>query len=111
MQSWKLFQFKIQHTCAFVVKCCLSLFVPVRCGLTYIDKSTRHLLIRAKKHLNLGSSVKSKIKEHISECNLRNKKDTNSLIRVHRFIVIKKCSSDYDCKIHKALLNKKYHQN
>ena len=26
---------------------------------------------------------------------------------IHRFSVIKKCSSDYDCKIHEALLIKK----
>ena len=73
---------------------------------TYIGKSTRHVVTRAKEHLNLGSSVKSKMKEHISECNLCNKNDTDSSI--HRFIVIKKCSSDYDCKIHEALLIKKH---
>ena len=78
---------------------------PCDAGLTYMGKSTRHLLTRAKEHLNLGSSVKSKIKEHISECNLCNKNDTDSLI--HCFIVIKKCSSDYDCKIHEALIIKK----
>ena len=54
----------------------------------------------------LSSSVKSKIKNHIIECNLCNKKDMDSLI--HRFSVIKKCSSDYDCKIHEALLIKKH---
>ena len=75
-------------------------------GLTYIGKSTRYLLIRAKQHLNWGSSVKCKIKEHISECNLCNKKDTDSLI--HRFIVIKECPTDYDCNIHKALIIKKH---
>ena len=75
-------------------------------GLTYIGKSTRHVITRAKEHLNLGSSVKSKIKDHIIECNLCNKKDMDSLI--HRFSVIKKCSSDYDCKIHEALIIKKH---
>ena len=35
-----------------------------------------------------------------------NKKDMDNLI--HRFSVIKKCSSDYDCKIHEALLIKKH---
>ena len=74
--------------------------------LTYISKSTHHLLTRAKEYLNLGSLVKSKIKEHISECNLCNKKDTDSLI--HPFIVIRKCSSDYNCKIHEALIIKKH---
>ena len=73
-------------------------------GLIYISKST--LLTRAKENLNLGSSVKSKLKEHISECNLCNKKDTDSLI--HCFIVIKKCLSDYDCRIHEALIIKKH---
>ena len=64
------------------------------------------MVTRAKEHLNLGSSVKSKIKDHIIECNLCNKKDMDSLM--HRFSVIKKCSSDYDCKIHEALLIKKH---
>ena len=35
-------------------------------GLTYIGKSTRHVVTRAKEHLNLGSLIKSKIKEHIT---------------------------------------------
>ena len=81
---------------------------PCDAGLTYIGKSTRHVVTRVKEHLNLGSSVKSKIKDHtvyIIECNLCNKKDMDNLI--HRFSVIKKCSSDYDCKIHEALLIKK----
>ena len=43
---------------------------PCDVCLTYISKSTRHLLTRAKEYLNLSSLVKSKIKEHISECNL-----------------------------------------
>ena len=47
---------------------------PCDVGLTYIGKSTHHLVTRTKEHLNLGSSVKSKIKEHIIECNLCNKK-------------------------------------
>ena len=63
---------------------------PYDGGLTYIGKSTRHVVTRAKEHLKLGSSVKSKIKEHIIECNLCNKKNMDSLI--HRFIIIKKCS-------------------
>ena len=56
------------------------------------DKSTCHVVTRAKEHLNLGSSVKSKIKEHIIEFNLDN--NTDSLI--HHFLIIKKCSSDYE---------------
>ena len=68
---------------------------PCDASLTYIGKSTRHVVTRAKEHLNLGSSVKSKIKEHIIEYNLYNKKDLDSLI--HRFSIVKKCSSDY-CK-------------
>ena len=79
---------------------------PCDAGLTYIGKSTHHVVTRAKEHLNLGSLVKSKIKDHIIECNLCNKKDMDSLI--HHFSVIKKCSSDYDCKIHEALLIKKH---
>ena len=86
---------------------------PSDAGLTYIYKSTRHVVTRAnkkqaskKKHLNLGSLLKSKIKEPIIECNFCNKKDTDSLM--HHFVVIKKCSSDYDRKIHESLLIKKH---
>ena len=68
------------------------------------DKSTCHVVTRAKEYLNSGSSVKSKIKEHIIEFNLGN--NTDSLI--YHFLVIKKCSSDYDYKIHEALLIKKH---
>ena len=82
---------------------------PCDAGLTYVCKSTHHVATRAKEHLNLGSSVKSKIKEHIIECNLCSKKDMDSLI--HCFNFIKKCSSDYCCKIHEGLLIKKHNQN
>ena len=80
---------------------------PCDAGLTYIGKSTHHVVTRAKEHLNLGSLVKSKIKDHIIECNLYDKKYMNSLI--HRFSVIKKCLSDYNYKIHEALLIEKHH--
>ena len=63
------------------------------------------MVTRAKDHLNLGSSVKSKIKEHIIECNFWNKKNVYGLM--HHF-VIKTCSSDYNCKIYEALLIKKH---
>ena len=79
---------------------------PYDVGLTYIGKSTCHVVTRAKERLNLGSSVKSKMKEHIIEFNFCNKRDTDSLM--YRFVVIKKCLSDYDCKIHEALLFKKH---
>ena len=55
-------------------------------------KSTRHVVTTAKKNLNLGSLVKSKIKEHIIERNSCNKKVTDNLI--NHFVVIKKCLSD-----------------
>ena len=58
-------------------------------GLTYIGKSKHHVVTRAKKHLNLGSSVKSKIKVYIIKCNFCSKKDTNNLM--HHFVVTKKC--------------------
>ena len=79
---------------------------PYDVGLTYIGKSTCHVVTREKEHINLGSSVKSKIKERIIECNFCNKKDTDSLM--YDFVVIKKCLSDYDCTIHEALLIKKH---
>ena len=65
----------------------------------------RRLRTRAKKHLNLGSLVKNKIKEHIIKYNSCSKKDMDSLMNY--FVVIKKCLSDYDCTIHEALLIKK----
>ena len=70
-------------------------------SLTYIGKSTRHVVITTKKNLNLGSLVKSKIKKHIIERNSCNKKVTDNLM--NHFVVVKKCLSNYDCKIHKAL--------
>ena len=72
---------------------------PCDAGLTYIGKSKRHVVTRAK------GTLKFRL-DHIIECNLCNKKDMDCLI--HRFSVIKKCSSDYDCKIHEALLIKQH---
>ena len=45
---------------------------PCDAGLTSMSKSTSHMV--AKKYLNLGSLVKGKIKEHITEFNFCSKK-------------------------------------
>ena len=73
--------------------------------MTYIGMSARHLITRAKEHLALNSvSRKSAVKDHILNCE-------NCLNLDHvlsPFSIIKKCNSEYDTKIHEALLIKKY---
>ena len=57
-----------------------------------------------KKHWVLNSiTLKSAVKEHILHCNNCVKSDV-----FKPFLILRKCTSDYDTKIHKALLIKKY---
>ena len=57
-------------------------------------------ITRIKENLNFDFSVKSKIKKMLLNAIFFNKKDTNNLM--NHFVVIKKRSSDYDCKIHEV---------
>ena len=65
--------------------------------------SSRHLSTRAKEHLNLADSQKSAIKDHLLySCDIcSNNLDMDS------FTILKKCNSEYETKIHEALLIKK----
>ena len=70
--------------------------------LSYIGMSSRHLSTRAKEHLNLADSRKSAIKDHLYSCDIcSNNLDMDS------FTILKKCNSEYETKIHEALLIKK----
>ena len=71
---------------------------------TYIGMSSRHLGTRVKEHLNFRNKQKSSIKDHIQSCSICSK----TKIGLDSFKIIRKCRSDYDTKIHKALLIKKH---
>ena len=78
---------------------------PRELDLTYIGKSARHLVIRAKKRWSLNSITrKNAVKEIILDCNNCVKSDDI----LKPFSILHSCSSDYDTKIHEALLIKKY---
>ena len=71
---------------------------------TYNSMSTRHVATRVREHLNLGNfSQNSAIKDHIRSC------DQCSNIKYDEkcFRIIKKCNSEFDTKIHEALMIKK----
>ena len=71
---------------------------------TYIGMSTRHLVTRAREHLQLNStSAKSAISQHISSCQTCQ----NSNLDVSSFKVIRNCHNEYETKIQEALLIKK----
>ena len=73
--------------------------------LTYIGKSTRHLVTIAKELASINSiTKKSAVKEHILDCNNCVKSDDI----LNPFSILHRWSSDYDTKIHEALLIKKY---
>ena len=63
---------------------------------TYIGMSTRHLVTRAREHLQLNSnSAKSAISQHISSCQTCQ----NSNLDVSSFKVIRNCHNEYEAKI------------
>ena len=78
---------------------------PREADLIYIGKSAMHLVTRVKKHWALNSTTrKSAVKEHILDCNNCVKYDDI----LKPYSILRKCTSDYDTKIHEALLIKKY---
>ena len=71
----------------------------------YVGYSARHLITRAKEHINDCKSSKSAIKNHILNCN--SCLDKNPKFQLYRFSIMHKCNSAYEAKIHEALLIKK----
>ena len=65
--------------------------------------SSRHLVTRAREHLNLNSNTKSAITDHLQQCTSYFKIEINLY---SSFTVLKKCSSEYNVKIHKAMFIK-----
>ena len=79
-------------------------YVTTYINTTYIGMSTRHLVTRAREHLQLNSnSAKSAISQHISSCQTCQ----NSNLDVSSFKVIRNCHNEYETKIQEALLIKK----
>ena len=72
--------------------------------LFYIGQTSRHLLERAKEHLN-PSDKTSAVSQHISTC----QSCKNTDLSVTDFQVLKKCRNQYDVKIYEALLIQKLH--
>ena len=68
-------------------------------NLTCIGMSSRHLITRVKKDLNLADSRKSTIKNHILSCPTC----SNLQYNINSFTILRKCNSDYEAKIHEAL--------
>ena len=58
-------------------------------NVTYISTSTRHLSIRAGKHLNVSRSSKSATKEHIKKCSSCKTQPNN----MKQFEIIRKCQT------------------
>ena len=53
-----------------------------------------------KEHLNLADSRKSAIKDHILSCPIC----SNLQYNINSFTILRKCNSDYEAKLHEALL-------
>ena len=66
--------------------------------------SSRHLITRVKEHLNLADLRKSEIKDHI----LSFPTCSNLQYNINLFTILEKCNSDYEAKIHEALLIKRH---
>ena len=71
-------------------------------NLTYIGMSTRHLSTRVGEHLGFHLKTESSVKEHIMSCD----SCSNIKFNVNSFKIIKKCNSNFETKIHEALLIK-----
>ena len=70
---------------------------------TYIGKTERHIVTRAKEHLTPKESSQSAVTSHIFDCETCKK----GQLSVDQFCIIKQCRNDYRCKINEALMIKK----
>ena len=69
----------------------------------YICMSTRHLVTRAREHLQLNSNTaKSAMSQHVSYCQTCQ----NCNLDVSSFKVIRNCHNEYETKMQEALLIK-----
>ena len=73
-------------------------------NLIYIGMSSRYLIARVKEHINLADSRKSAIKDHILSCPTC----SNLQYNINSFTILRKCNTDYEAKIHEALLIKRH---
>ena len=77
-------------------------------AISYIEYTTRHLIMRAHKHLNLNSIAKNAVKDHIymyiNSCSHCTKSD----LSVCNFKVIKKCNTGFEAKIQETSLIEKF---
>ena len=72
---------------------------------SYIGMTVRHLSDRVKEHLK--GKQDSAVHDHIESCHTCNQ----NKITIENFSIIKKCRTDFDTKIHEALLIKKHNPN
>ena len=56
-----------------------------------------------KEHLSLADSRKNAIKDHILSCPIC----SNLQYNINSFTILRKCNSDYEAKLHEALLLKR----
>ena len=93
-----------------MVSCCSKFLftylqnTQVLASKSYIGMTSRHLITRAREHLDLGKlHPKSVIKDHIYNC----KSCSTIKYSITSFRILRKCNNDYSAKIHEALLIKR----
>ena len=74
----------------------------------YIGKTKRHLGVRCQEHLNIRTSLKSAVGEHIVTCDPCRSQLENGQLTHRNFEILKKGSSDYEIQIMEAILIKKF---
>ena len=72
-------------------------------GTTYIGKTERHIVTRAKEHLTPKENNQSAVTSHIFGCETCK----NGSLSVKNFSILKQGKNDYECKISESLLIKK----
>ena len=71
---------------------------------SYIGKTKRHMVTRAKEHFATKESNKSEILKHICHCNDCKRSD----LTIKNFVILKQCKDDYSARISEALLIKQF---
>ena len=73
-------------------------------NLTCIGKTKRHLITRAREHLSLGNIfTNSEVKTHLESCHRCQEATPETCFRI-----LKSCGTDFQARVHEALLIKKH---
>ena len=105
-QSCKVDQF-FSLKCASPLALAANVVYKFKCSfdksISYIGKTERHLVVRAREHLNSGTAEKSAVGKHITKCTL-----CQNQASIDNFEILRQCHDNMSLSVHETLLIRKH---